>query len=57
MNGSKMNTRKQSEVTSTDFDALKVLSADFGRNPLHIQGAGGNSSIKDGDKMWIKAAP
>jgi rhamnose utilization protein RhaD (predicted bifunctional aldolase and dehydrogenase) len=56
MNGSKMNTRKQSEVTSTDFDALKVLSADFGRNPLHIQGAGGNSSIKDGDKMWIKAS-
>lgn len=39
-----------------DFAELKKLSAEFGQNSLHIQGAGGNASIKDGDTMWIKAS-
>lgn len=38
------------------FDDLKGLSARFGADPMHIQGAGGNSSIKAGDFMWIKAS-
>ncbi len=32
------------------------MSASFGSNPMHIQGAGGNSSIKDDAVMWIKAS-
>lgn len=32
------------------------MSARFGADPMHIQGAGGNSSIKDGAVMWIKAS-
>ncbi len=39
-----------------DFDGLRRLSARFGSDPMHVQGAGGNSSIKDGDAMWIKAS-
>ncbi|MEM9581517.1 MAG: class II aldolase/adducin family protein [Pseudomonadota bacterium] len=38
------------------FDDLKALSVQFGADPMHIQGAGGNSSIKSGDVMWIKAS-
>ncbi len=38
------------------FDALKDLSTRFGMDPMHIQGAGGNSSIKTRDVMWIKAS-
>ena len=33
-----------------------ALSARCGRDPLRIQGPGGNSSIKSGDRMWIKAS-
>lgn len=38
------------------FDALRAVSAAFGADPMHIQGAGGNASIKSGDVMWIKAS-
>ncbi|MGZ2256331.1 class II aldolase/adducin family protein [Roseobacter sp. A03A-229] len=38
------------------FDELKQLSARFGADTMHIQGAGGNSSLKSGDVMWIKAS-
>lgn len=40
----------------SDFGDLQKLSAEFGQNSLHIQGAGGNASVKDGDAMWIKAS-
>ncbi len=33
-----------------------ALSARCGRDPLRIQGPGGNSSIKLGSRMWIKAS-
>ncbi|MDX8355217.1 class II aldolase/adducin family protein [Cognatiyoonia sp. IB215182] len=39
-----------------DFDAFRTLSAQLGQNPLRVQGPGGNTSIKDGDVMWIKAS-
>ncbi|MCV2865092.1 class II aldolase/adducin family protein [Albidovulum sediminicola] len=35
---------------------LADLSARIGADPLLIQAAGGNTSIKDGDVMWIKAS-
>ena len=39
-----------------DLDALARLSARIGADPLLIQGAGGNTSVKDGGVMWIKAS-
>ena len=36
--------------------ALATYSAEIGADPLLIQGAGGNTSIKLGDEMWIKAS-
>ncbi|MFK7882156.1 class II aldolase/adducin family protein [Roseobacter sp.] len=51
-----MAPRKLMDPASQDFEDLKKLSAEFGQNALHIQGAGGNASIKDDDKMWIKAS-
>lgn len=51
-----MVTQKQLSPLPRDFTDLKTLSADFGQNALHIQGAGGNVSIKHGDTMWIKAS-
>ena len=38
------------------FEGLCRMSATFGADPMHIQGAGGNSSIKDGEVMRIKAS-
>jgi rhamnose utilization protein RhaD (predicted bifunctional aldolase and dehydrogenase) len=35
---------------------LTRLSATLGADPLLIQGAGGNTSLKDRDVMWIKAS-
>lgn len=46
----------QSEPTSSEFLALKTVSAEIGADPMLIQAAGGNTSIKDGDVMWIKAS-
>ncbi|MDX8350228.1 class II aldolase/adducin family protein [Cognatiyoonia sp. IB215446] len=39
-----------------DFAAFRALSAKLGQDPLRVQGPGGNTSIKDGDVMWIKAS-
>ncbi len=36
--------------------AFRALSAGLGRDPLQVQGPGGNTSIKDGPVMWIKAS-
>ena len=46
-----MTTRP--ELLTDDF---RALSARLGRDPLQVQGAGGNTSIKDGEVMWIKAS-
>lgn len=45
----------------TDFPAppdadFRKLSARLGQDPLQVQGPGGNTSIKDGAAMWIKAS-
>lgn len=39
-----------------DLVDLARLSAKVGADPLLIQWAGGNTSVKDGDIMWIKAS-
>jgi rhamnose utilization protein RhaD (predicted bifunctional aldolase and dehydrogenase) len=39
-----------------DSAALRDLSARIGAEPLLIQGAGGNTSVKQGAVMWIKAS-
>ncbi|MFK8034301.1 MAG: class II aldolase/adducin family protein [Hyphomicrobiales bacterium] len=46
----------QSEPNSTEYSALKSVSAEIGVDPMLIQAAGGNTSIKDGNVMWIKAS-
>ncbi|MEO0484493.1 MAG: class II aldolase/adducin family protein [Pseudomonadota bacterium] len=37
-------------------DAFRALSARLGQDPLQVQGPGGNTSIKGGGVMWIKAS-
>ena len=39
-----------------DLAALATLSARAGSDPLLIQAAGGNTSVKEGPVMWIKAS-
>jgi rhamnose utilization protein RhaD (predicted bifunctional aldolase and dehydrogenase) len=39
-----------------DLARLKAVSARLGRDPLRIQGPGGNTSVKEGARMWIKAS-
>ena len=39
-----------------DFDDFCRLSAALGRDPLRVQGAGGNTSLKENGVMWIKAS-
>ncbi len=41
---------------STEFEALIDLSARLGANPAWVQGAGGNTSIKEDHTLWIKAS-
>src|SRR5436305_3507769 len=38
------------------LNELRRMSARVGRNMLLVQGAGGNSSIKHGDVLWVKAS-
>jgi len=39
-----------------EFSALKILSARAGADPLLVQAAGGNTSLKQNGVMWIKAS-
>ena len=39
-----------------EFHALAKLSARLGANPRQVQGAGGNTSLKDGPRLLIKAS-
>jgi rhamnose utilization protein RhaD (predicted bifunctional aldolase and dehydrogenase) len=43
-------------LESAEFQALRDLSARIGADPLLVQGAGGNTSIKQGGLLWIKAS-
>lgn len=40
----------------SEFEAMGQLSARIGGDPLLIQGAGGNTSIKQNGTLWIKAS-
>ncbi|MEO8454625.1 MAG: class II aldolase/adducin family protein [Sphingomicrobium sp.] len=39
-----------------EADELAAVSARVGSDPLLVQGPGGNSSIKSGDELWVKAS-
>ena len=39
-----------------ELEALRQLSARIGADPLLVQGAGGNTSIKEDGVLWIKAS-
>ncbi|WP_373503922.1 class II aldolase/adducin family protein [Aestuariivirga sp.] len=39
-----------------ELDKLRTLSARVGADPLLVQAAGGNTSLKDDGVMWIKAS-
>lgn len=43
-------------VKSSEFEALLDISATVGADPQLVQGAGGNTSIKEGGTLWIKAS-
>ena len=37
-------------------EELTATAADLGADPLLVQGAGGNASVKIGDALWVKAS-
>ena len=39
-----------------DLEALARYSATIGRDPEQVQAAGGNTSVKDGHNLWVKAS-
>ncbi len=41
---------------AADLHELRLMSARVGRDIRLVQGAGGNSSIKHGDVLWVKAS-
>jgi len=43
-------------MTPACLTSLAALSARLGRDPMLVQGGGGNVSIKDGDVLWVKAS-
>ena len=45
--------KNRSDLLIPEF---RALSARLGSDPLQVQGPGGNTSIKDGEVMWIKAS-
>jgi rhamnose utilization protein RhaD (predicted bifunctional aldolase and dehydrogenase) len=54
-----MTQQRQQTTTPArpaDFPALADLSAALGADMNHVQGGGGNASLKHDDVMWIKAS-
>lgn len=45
-----------SSAEDAELAELRIFSARIGSDPLLIQGAGGNTSLKIGEKLWIKAS-
>jgi len=39
-----------------DFPALRAMSRRLGSDSTLVQGSGGNTSVKDGDVLWVKAS-
>ena len=50
------NAKASRAICMTEFSALKKLSARVGADPLLVQAAGGNTSLKQDRVMWIKAS-
>ena len=46
----------ESDADAQELVALRSLSASIGRDPHLTQAAGGNTSLKAGDTLWIKAS-
>ena len=46
----------ESPENHPELIALRKLSKRLGDDPLQVQGAGGNTSIKINDTLWIKAS-
>jgi rhamnose utilization protein RhaD (predicted bifunctional aldolase and dehydrogenase) len=44
------------QADAQELAALRTLSASIGQNPHLTQAAGGNTSLKAGDTLWIKAS-
>ena len=44
------------EIINSEYKALRELSTRIGSDPLQVQGAGGNTSLKTDGLMWIKAS-
>jgi rhamnose utilization protein RhaD (predicted bifunctional aldolase and dehydrogenase) len=43
-------------VQPAELQLLKEVSARLGRDMSLVQGAGGNTSVKEGDVLWVKAS-
>ena len=48
--------RATGQQLQAEFDVLRAFSARIGAAPLLTQAAGGNTSLKDADTLWIKAS-
>lgn len=51
-----MTLQNQLERPPSDMAELRRVSARLGADPMLVQSAGGNTSVKHGDVMWIKAS-
>ena len=47
---------KFSFSNSLEFQNFCTLSSELGQNPLLVQAAGGNTSVKDSGLLWVKAS-
>ena len=47
---------KSSNISAKDYELFLNYSKELGLDRTMVQAAGGNTSIKDGDTMWIKAS-
>ena len=43
-------------VPPADLDDLRQMSRRLGADPTLVQGSGGNTSVKDGNVLWVKAS-
>ena len=48
--------KQRGVISDSQLRDLAEASARIGRDPLLIQGPGGNTSIKDADELWVKAS-
>jgi rhamnose utilization protein RhaD (predicted bifunctional aldolase and dehydrogenase) len=44
------------EEDRVEYVAFLAASAELGGDPLLVQAAGGNTSLKSGDVLWVKAS-